>query len=84
MWFVRFFLILMGAGIVYMVLTQETIPIHTTGRMSFSYSLWSDPVRFSVYFAAFAVFEWFLFRVHAGMAQEERAKRNRSRKPRDA
>jgi hypothetical protein len=80
MWFVRFFIALIGLGIIYMVFTQETIPLSSRGRMSFSYNLWDDPVRFAVYFAVFCFFEWFLIKVHAGMMEEERNPKMKKKK----
>ena len=69
-WFVRIFIVMVGLGIIYMVFTQETIPVYSRGHMLFKYSLWNEPVRFIVYFVAFSVFEWFLVRVHAVMTGE--------------
>lgn len=80
MWFIRFFIALIGSGIIYMVFAQETIPLSSRGSMSFTYSLRDDPVRFAVYLAAFCFFEWFLIKVHAGIMEEERNPKKKRKK----
>ena len=59
MWLIRLFVWAVGFALLYMLLTQQTLPmlVHREQRI---YSLAHHPVRFVLSFAMFAVFEGFL------------------------
>lgn len=82
MWIIRFFMVFVGLALLYMVVTQQSVPMEFGSVNSRSYSLWEHPVGFMIVFIALCAFEWALIRVHAQMAKEEDPKTKRKRKRR--